>query len=256
MCLWPSALFGQGLKAVMVDTNGVVQRPTNFFAVNAGVVAFRQEVTFANLQTQVDGGSVEVTNSHASGVVSATNSNGIAAVRLIGVANARPLSGVGTEFAADSHTAWFTVQVVGRENGVIRAVLGGNNNSTNVALYPTNIAVGAEITITPGTVSTNRVRLIAHNGSAATNGPWVTLGTWNAKYVIGVQQSKGSDEVKLWVGTNAVPPVINTNGTISGGPTNNAPLFHSAFDIGMFSSNTNTANASYNVFGARVEVTD
>jgi uncharacterized membrane protein len=68
LAVWPSMSFCQGLTAVMVNTNGVIQRPSNFWAANAqqavnvNLNVFRSAM--ANLSTQQQSGTAaDVTNS-------------------------------------------------------------------------------------------------------------------------------------------------------------------------------------------------
>jgi hypothetical protein len=163
-------------------------------------------------------------------------------------------AGNGTLFGSDSHTAWVRIQAVPR-SGTARVVVGNNTFfATNIAEYPTNRAIGFELTDAGG--DTNQVRLIAHNGTTNTNGPWVTIGDIFQRYWIGVEQNKTNGEIKLYVGVNAATPTNNTNATISGGPTNNAGGGLSSFDAGIFTTNTNGISIGVNVYSAFVDVVD
>jgi hypothetical protein len=203
--------------------------------------------------TDVVNGNANATNSIVSASIEATNSSGKAAVRLIRDVNSRPPAGVGTGFGGDSHTIWTRLDVL-PIGGVIRAVLGNNvAQATNIAEYPTNRAIGFELNDNNGT---NQVRLIAHNGTTNTNGSWVNIGDVFQRYWIGVEQNKTNGEVKLYVGLNSATPTNNTNATILGGPTNNADINLSAFDIGIFTTNTNTGSIFFYLHSAFVDVTD
>jgi len=284
-----SAFAQTNLRTVMTDTNGVVQRPTNFIATNRivsvttnGVVSnptnfwtansnsinsvvssvsgTNNEIfdriipTFANLLVDSVSGTATVSNSVISFTISGTNASGKAATRLIGNVNSRGAAGTGTIFANDSHTIWTRIDVLPR-HGTVRAVLGNNISlATNVAEYPTNRAIGFELTDAGG--DTNQVRLIAHNGTTNTNGPWVTIGDIFQRYWIGVEQNKTNGEVRLYVGLNSTPPTNNTNATILGGPTNNAGNLLSGFDVGVFTTNTNANSVFFSVYSAFVEVVD
>jgi hypothetical protein len=137
----------------------------------------------------------------------------------------------------------------------VRAVLGNNwPSATNIAEYPINRAIGFELSKSGG--STNQVRLIAHNGTTNTNGSWVNIGTEDQRFWIGVEQNKTNGEVKLYIGLNSATPTNNTNATIFGGPTNNAGQNLSAFDVGLFTTNTNANTAYFSVYGAFIDVID
>jgi hypothetical protein len=255
-------------RIVSVNTNGAVSNPTNFWTANSNsinsVVAASSNVndnifnrttaTFANLLVDSVNGTATVSNSIITTEISGTNVSGKAAVRLIGSVNSIGPSGLGTRFANDSHTIWTKIEAI-PSHGTIRVVLGNVLSSlVNVAEYPTNSAIGFEISNAGG--DTNRVRLIAHNGTTNTNGPWVNIGTIFQRYWIGVEQNKTNGEVKLYVGLNSATPTNNTNATISGGPTNNAGQNLSGFDVGVFTTNTNANGAFFNVYSAFVDVTD
>jgi hypothetical protein len=276
-----SAQAQTNLRTVMTDTNGVVQRPTNFIVTNRivsvatnGTVAnptifwtansnsinsvvasvastnnqiFNRTVSsMADLSTDVTNGTVTVGDSVVIASIAATNSTGKAASRLIRDVNSLVPAGVGTLFGNDSHTTWTRIQAIPR-SGTIRVVVGNNTFfATNIAEYPTNRAIGFELTDAGG--DTNQVRLIAHNGTTNTNGPWVTIGDIFQRYWIGVEQNKTNGEVRLYVGLNSTPPTNNTNATILGGPTNNAGNLLSGFDVGVFTTNTNANGVFFSVF--------
>jgi hypothetical protein len=279
------------LRSVMVDTNGVVQRPTNFIATNRIVsvntngsvsnptnfwtansnsinsvvsqspylsdrIFNRKISSFASLRTESVNSTISATNSIASLSIEATNTNGIAAIILISSVNNVGPAGIGTRFASDSHFAWINVDGVVREHGTLRMVLGSSQNlTTNLAAYPTNRAVGFELT--EGAGGTNQVRLIAHNGTTSTNGTWVSIGNVFSRYWIGVEQNKTSGEVKLYVGADSATPTNNTNATITGGPTNNADLGLAALMAGLFVTNSNTnGNVSASIYSAFVDIID
>jgi hypothetical protein len=250
------------LKSVMVDDNGVIQRPTNFWAANATALVNPfvnvRFVTFANLSTQAeDDASVAVTNSQARFDLEATNATSKAAIRLLQNANSRPSSGAGIVWGNNNHTFWSVIDVVPRGTDVLRFVAGNNEQNTNYAIYPTNKAVGFEISLAgeSGGTGTNRLRLIAHNGTTATNGPWVNIGNWFEQYTIGVQHNKTNGEVRVSIGVNGSSPAVNTNATIMGGPTNNGAGGLSTWEAGMFSTQTNAGGAAGGIYSAWMEVT-
>ncbi len=162
---------------------------------------------------------------------------------------------MGTLFGSDGHIAWIRFEALPYENGLIRFLLGRTFiDTTNIAAYPTNTAIGFELRRLSG--DTNEARLIAHNGTTNTNGPWVPVATVFRRQTIGVEQNKTNGQVRLWVGEGASRPVVNTNATISGGPTNNSPENHSTLSLGLFTTNTNSSFIGINVFSALVEIID
>ena len=276
-------------RAVMTDTNGVVQRPTNFIEVNRivsvntnGAVSnptnfwtansnsintiistasyfndrfFNRTIpTFANLLTENINGILQVSNSIIATEISGTNASGKTAIRLGRDVNSRGAAGLGTLFGSDSHFIWVRFEAI-PSHGTVRAVLGNNwPSTTNIAEYPTSRAIGFELSKSGGI--TNQVRLIAHNGTTNTNGSWVNIGTEDQRFWIGVEQNKTNGEIKLYVGLNSAAPTNNTNATIFGGPTNNAGQNLSAFDVGLFTTNTNANTAYFSVYGAFIDVID
>jgi hypothetical protein len=282
--------YGQtNLRTVMTDTNGVVQRPTNFITTNrivsvetngtvanptnfwtansnsinsvvASVASTNNQIfsrtvsSMADLSTDTVGGTTTIGDSTARAGIAATNSTGKAAFRLASGVNALIPAGGGTLFGNDSHVFWTRIESVPR-GGIVRVVLGNTTTgTTNIAEYPTNRAIGFELTDAGG--DTNRVRIIAHNGATNTNGPWVNIGTIFQRFWIGVDQNKTNGEVKLYVGVNSEAPTNNTNATITGGPTNNAGATQSSLEAGIFTTNTNAGSISLNVYSAFVDVVD
>jgi hypothetical protein len=247
------------LKSVMVDDSGVVQRPVNFWNANGQLNANRRNVTFASLATSTSqGGIAEITNSQASLDVESTNSNAFASIRLMQTANGRPSAGTGTIWGSDSHAFWCVIDVVPRGTDVLRFVAGNSAFNTNYGIYPTNRAVGFEISLAgeSGGVGTNRLRLIAHNGSSATNGPWVNIGNWFNWFTIGVQQNKTNGEIRVSIGVNGSSPTLITNATIMGGPTNDSAIGLSTWEAGVFAPQTNGSGSSgAGIYSAWMEVT-
>jgi hypothetical protein len=162
----------------------------------------------ADLSTDTIGGTTIVGNSVAIATIAATNSSGKAATRLIRNVNSSVAGGVGTLFGNDNHALWTRIEATPR-SGSVRVILGNSTSTTtNIAEYPTNRAIGFELSDVGG--ETNQIRLLAHNGTTNTNGPWVAVGTVFNKYWIGVEQNKTNGEVKLYVGVNATTPTNNT----------------------------------------------
>jgi hypothetical protein len=255
-------------RIVSVNTNGTVSNPTNFWTANSNSIntiiapasyfndrIFNRTIpTFANLLTENINGILQVSNSIIATEISGTNASGKTAIRLVRDVNSRGAAGSGTLFGSDSHFIWVRFEAI-PSHGTVRAVLGNNWPSTiNIAEYPTSRAIGFELSKSGG--STNQVRLIAHNGTTNTNGSWVNIGTEDQRFWIGVEQNKTNGEVKLYVGLNSAAPTNNTNATIFGGPTNNAGQNLSAFDVGLFTTNTNANSAYFSIYGTFIDVID
>jgi len=289
--------FGQtNLRTVMVNSNGVVERPTNFISTNGIVTAnttngsvlsptnFWNNIVPTNfwasnssniistlgigaagaqttqkamlalglLATATNGAFAIITNSFVSVQSSPTNAASSAAIRLMAQAGSRVPNGVGTTWASLNNEFWVTAQYsIGGTNNRIRVVVGNDENTlTNVAAYPIAQAVGYEVLV--DTNSDLRVRLIAHNGTTATNGPFVSFapsGDIFQRYTIGVKVNKTNGACSLFVGTNSFPPVEIPSAQIIG-PTNNGIGGDGAFDIGAFNTQTNAIGATATVFDA------
>lgn len=251
-----------GLTAVMVNTNQQIAKPTNFIqanniATNEFCQFFQtQFVAYANLTTDTIGAGNEfISNSIATVNISATNTatNGKSAVRLINAVNNRGPAGGGTSWLKANHTFWTRIDAALWTNGFVRSVIGNNSTIlTNVANYPTNQAVGYELGRTDTNVfGTLRIRLIAHNGTNATNGPWVnTGGNIFQIHTIGVSQ-KTNGEVKLYVSVeDFTKPQELTNAAITGGPSGNGTVSCGAWDLGLFQNGTNTFNSGTSIYTA------
>lgn len=281
------------LRTVMVDSNGVVARPTNFIGTNGFVtvtpsnsvvnsptnfwsanasnintVISNQGVTFsdmaysvrqsffANLATLITNGSFAQTNSEVSFFIAGTNTNAFVGARLIAHVNAEKSQGAGTLFNVDSHTVWIRMEnnLGTGSNAITRVVLGNDSyQPSTVGAYPTNIpAIGFEISAVPGT-ATNRIRLIACNGTNSTNGPWVNVDTIFRKFTVGVQQTKGTNLVRLLYGGSMNTPTNISQ--INGGPTISGNG-NSALDMAVIATGTNPANLSATIYSALVEMAD
>lgn len=256
------------LRTVMADTNGMVQRPTNFWTANSNsinsvvsnvsgfspmnFVLKYQLANFANLTTQTSGSATaSATNSIATLSVPATNTDAVAAIRLIQDVNARASAGSGTVFGQANHSFWIRMGTAPSFNATTRITLGHSVFvSTNIGSALTNRGFGFEISST--NAQDLRVRLIAHNGTNSTNGPWVAINDIFQRYTIGAAQ-KTNGEVNLYVGTNYGNAIINTNATISGGPTSSGAIGNHALDFRLESTNTNSYNVGATIYSAVVE---
>ena len=128
-----------------------------------------------------------------------------------------------------------------RSNQVLRFVV-GHDLSDPIGQYPTNRAVGIEFS-GDGSLS---ARLIAHNGTTATNGPLIT-GLGNvpyARYDLYAVRYYPNGTVELYKSSERGAFTNIAAATITGGPTNNtATTFAGAVDV-AYDSGTNAAPAS------------
>jgi hypothetical protein len=255
-------------RIVSVDTNGAVSNPTNFWTANsnsinsvvgnvsgfnpADFVSKYQIATFANLATQTSGSaSASATNSTAALSIPATNTDAIAGIRLIEEVNSRSSAGLGTIWGQANHSIWLRISVAPSFNGLMRATLGHSIvSATNIGSVLTNRGIGIEVN---STNSTNlQIRIIAHDGTNSTNGQWVAMSDIFQRFTIGIAQ-KTNGEVNLYIGTNYGTPAINTNATISGGPTSSGAGGNRALDVRIESTNTNSYGAGTTIYSAIVE---
>jgi hypothetical protein len=253
--------FAQGLTGVMVNSNGVVQRPTNFMvanniATNQGVlVDFSYPIGTANLITYVQGANTGAggTNGYVFFGTDGTTTNAQGLVRLLGAVNNMGTGGVGTDWR-DEMNFVFTLDGLIRSTATgsqWRTVIGvyGVSTGTNIAAYPTNRAIGLELESGTTGSLTNRVRLIAHNGTTNTNGPWVDLGDIFQRYNIIIKHKGTNGIVELWHSLNYNQPTNNTNATISGAPTAAGGPLLNAWDAGIFQPTNNTnGNSSISIW--------
>lgn len=278
------SLHGQTvLRSVMVNTNGVVQNPTNFIATNRIVsvtsggqvnnpsnfwtanassilsllpqsesLAAVFSSPLASLTTYASNAIAQATNGVGIMYIDGATNSGASAIRLMQEVNNRESGGSGTLFAEHNHTISIVGQMILRANGLMRVVLGSSAATNDLAAYPSSAAVGFELDEI--NTSTNRVRLIAHNGTVATNGPWVDFGDIFQQYTFVVFQNRTNGTVQLSIGTNLTAPVLQTNATISGGPTVNAPFDADSLDIRISKSSTNNGATTFKVQRAMVEI--
>ena len=253
-------------RIVSVDTNGSVNNPTNFWTANSNSIVSMSQIenttftrryaTFASLQTQTNalGGAMGAENSEISAFMPNTNASGFYAIRLMRSINSRRPAGVGTQFGADDHEMWVQIEGnIAESSYMFRSVLGNFSFGTNFGEYPTNHAFGFEMRTK--TNDNHEVRLIAHNGTTNTNGTWTEIGSIFDRHWIGVKQNKTNGQITLFH-SSKFNPTNNTNATILGGPTNSAGTEFGAWDFRLETTNTNAINSSINVYGAFIDVID
>lgn len=280
------ALGQTNLRTVMVNSNGVIEKPTNFNSANRFVITdsnngsvlypsnfwtnnasailsvigsldqldppTQRAVLGTGLASMVtNGGTVSLTNSYAKLTTPSTNASAFAALRLMAEAGSRNPNGVGTTWASFNNEFYVTAQyAMNTESNKFRVVVGNfQYSSTNIATIPTSHAVGYEVMV--DTNDDLLVRLIAHNGTTLTNGPFVSLapnGDIYQRYTIGVSVNKTNGVCSLLIGTNSLPISVISAAQIIG-PTNNASGNYDSFDIGIF-------NAETGGIGGNVQITD
>jgi hypothetical protein len=174
---------------------------------------------------------------------------------MVEAVNAMGTAGTGTDWTDEMHFYMNLDGIVRLTNtgSVWRTVIGGYTfgASSNIAEYPTNKAVGLEIQSFGGpAIITNRARLIAHNGTSATNGEWVVIGDVFQKFNILIKHKGTNGVIELWHSQNWNQPTNNTNATLTGGPTSSAVGAFQAWDAGYFQPNTNAGNSGLTIWRA------
>jgi len=285
-----SSVFAQtNLRTVMTDTNGVVQRPTNFITTNRIVSvatngAVENPTNFwtansnsinsvvTNLATQdwtianfasfdwisLRDSEQETVDSTIGGIgsnlelrINGTNSNGVAAVRMSRFPNYSPPSG--TDIRWNITNSFFVrITALPSTNGdIVRFLLGNSQAAASNFIAPlTTNGVGFEITNNSGT---NQIRLIAHNGSTNIETAWINTPTTIGRLNVGVVSSVGI--VTLYQSANSLPLALVANVSITNGPTNLASD-SAAFSGGIVSTNTNSTSRFVYIYDALLRATE
>jgi hypothetical protein len=168
---------------------------------------------------------------------SATNVGNLVGVRvgrMEGVNNTG--SSGGNNMFSSGFSALVFVAAWSRSNQVLRFVV-GHNTGDPIGQYPTNRAVGIEFS---GDTDLS-ARLIAHNGTTATNGPLISglKGTPYASYSLFAVRYYINGTVELYRSLDRGAFTNIAAATITGGPTNNAAGFTAgAVDL-AYDSGTN-----------------
>ena len=154
---------------------------------------------------------------------SGTNTNSVGGIRLGVMESYENQSNTGANKTWNSpFTVYLNGSFYGNPNGLVRFVVGGRTTSA-IGEYPTNRAVGIEFSHPTDVNGTQLIRLIAHNGTTSTNGPWITnFPTFPFVYLLtyGVRyNTNGNVELYRSVNRGAFTNVASAN--IGGGPTNN-----------------------------------
>jgi hypothetical protein len=184
-------------------------------------------------------------------VGSATNINGVGAVRLGFVNNYDNQSSTGgNRMWSDPFTAYVNIAFSGDSNSITRFVVGERTTSV-IGAYPTNRAIGFEVTHVGDANSAQVIRLFAHNGTTATNGPWVTnfstFGfTDTALYAVS-HNTNGSVQLFRSIKRGAFTNVSSAN--ITGGPTNNSGgNLYGVADLAMETTNTTAFGGNFRMY--------
>jgi len=285
-----SALAQTNLRTVMTDTNGVVQRPTNFITTNRivsvatnGTVANPTNfwtansnsinavvtnaatsdwvvqnfasidwISVADSEKETNNSSVGQLGSTLQMSIPATNSSGVSAIRMSRFPNYSPSTGSGIRWQITNQFWVRLVASLGTNGDIARIVLGNPQAaSTNfIGAFTTN-GVGLEITNNSGT---NQIRLIAHNGTTNIESSWVNASTTIGRLNVGVVSSVGN--VTLYQSRDSLPIALVTNISITNGPTNAAGGDSAAFSAGIIATNTNASIRSLYIFDALLRATE
>lgn len=278
------------IRTVMVDTNGVVQRPTNFIitnrivsvatngtvanptnfwtansnSINAVVTnaatsdwvvqnfAFIDWISVADSEKETNNSVIFPAASALQMFIPATNASGVSAIKMSRFPNYSPAAGSGIRW---NITNQFWVRLganLGTNGDIARVVLGNPQAaSTNFIGAFTLNGVGLEITNNNGT---NQIRLIAHNGTTNIESSWVNASTTIGRLNVGVVSSVGN--VTLYQSRDSLPIALVTNISITNGPTNAAGGDSGAFSAGIIATNTNASSRSLYIFDALLRATE
>jgi len=274
-------------KAVMVETNGVLYKPTNFFTTNLVVTVNSNGATtsptnfwtansnsinsivgnedwvvqnFASIDwISVTDSERETNNSTISQLgsviemsIPGTNSSGVAALRMSRFPNWSPPSGSGIRWTV-TNSFWVRLTTTLSTNGdIVRIMLGKSAVlSTNfIGAFTTN-GVGTEIRNNNGT---NQIRLIAHNGATNIESSWIDAATTLGRLNVGVVSAVGN--VTLYQSRDSLPIALVTNISITNGPTTVVGSSSAAFYAGIIATNTNALSRSMYIFDALLRATE
>lgn len=262
------ATQAQTNRTVMADTNGVVQRPTNFWTANSNSInavvgstgsdwvlqnfASIDWISVADSEKETNNSTVNQLGSTMEMFIPATNSSGVAAIRMSRFPNYSPPTGSGIRWNI-TNSFWIRLVATIMTNADIARIILGNPSSspTNFVGPLTMNGVGLEITNNNGT---NQLRLIAHNGTTNIESSWIDAATTTGRLNVGVVSSVGT--VTLYQSANSLPIALVTNISITNGPTNTAGLNSGAFSAGIIATNTNANNRSLYIFDAMLRATE
>jgi len=256
-----AAIAQTNYKTVMVDTNGVLYKPTNFWTANSvqlqtisiglGQTFSKSRVAnFVDLLTVNTNCTTGVQSGWFSSYAGGAVASGFSGTRLIRYVLGAPLAGGGLHWGALSYRATFDMGVtMSRTNNIARFLLGDGIGTP--AQTPSVAGIGCEVR---GNSGTNQIRLVAHNGTTLTNGTWVNLGV-ASRYIVSIL-SRTNGAVQLYVaeGNSGSIPAINTNATISGGPTSDGSASDANLSCSLTIGGTNASTSVLDVYAAGAEI--
>lgn len=179
------------------------------------------------------------------GIYGAADAGSVAGVRIGRMEPSHGAAFGGNNTWNTGFSAFVFLSAWSRSNQVLRFVVGHDINDP-IGQYPTNRAVGVEFS-GDGSLS---ARLIAHNGTTATNGPLITglRADPYAHYDLYAVRYYPNGTVELYRSVSRGPFTNIPPATITGGPTNNGSGFtFGAVDV-AYDNGTNVAAASATTF--------
>jgi hypothetical protein len=256
-------------RIVSVTTNGTISNPTNFWTANSNLInavvtnaavsdwvvqnfASIDWISVADSEKETNNSSVGQLGSALQMSIPATNSSGVSAIRMSRFPNYSQPTGSGIRWQI-ANSFWVRLSATLGTNGDIARVVLGNPQaaSTNfIGAFTTN-GVGLEITNNNGT---NQIRLIAHNGSTNIESAWINAATDSGRLNVGVVSSLGI--VSLYQSANSLPVALVTNISITNGPTSGVGVNSGAFSAGIIATNTNSSSRSLYVYDALLRATE
>jgi hypothetical protein len=292
MVISVSAFAQTNYRTVMTDTNGVLQKPTNFITTNRivsvntnGAVSNPTNFWTANsnsINSVISGGAAqdwtilnfasfdwinlrdsetETNNASFFGLgssiqfqIAGTNTNGTAAVRMARFPNYSEGTGSGIRWGITNSFFVRITAFLSTNGDVVRFLLGNPQASFSNFITPlTNNGVGFEITNNSGT---NQIRIISHNGSTNVNSSWINAATAlnTERLNVGIVSEVGN--IFLYQSKNSEPLKLATNISITNGPTNSVGTSSGAFSGGIVATNTNDIGRSLVIYDALLRATE
>lgn len=258
-------------RTVMVNTNGVLQKPTNFWTANSNSInsiisgtasidwvlqnfAWIDWVVPALSEKEQSNSDIFTIGSSAQLIIPATNSSGVAAIRMARNPNFSEFTGTGIRWGITNSFFVRIITSLGTNGDIVRIILGGPAfSSTNFVAPLTGNGAGIELTNNSGT---NQIRLIAHNGTTNIQTSWINAAsaTTSERINIGVVSSVGT--INLYQSSGSKPLTLVTNISITNGPTQNAGGDNVAFSAGIIATNTNSISRSLYIYDALLRASE
>lgn len=266
-------LFAQTntISTVMVDSNGYIYRPSNFWSANADdIIAllpsnnapelnvdFARTLTTSRFATTFAGVPTVTTNVSIGNEPGwfhmyslATNATASGRVLLMRYVFAGESSGAGLNFGQVNYRFVVDLGVnVVSSNNVFRFTVGTTMNDYGNPLSSSGI--GFEINTHS---NTNSIRLICHDGTSGSESGWVSLGYFQRTVVVLESQTNGQVTLSTVQGASGSMPIVRTN--ISNGPTQAIGAGNSTLGAGLFISTTNSGSRSFSVYGVAAQIAE